>query len=141
MCFHGTKHDYLWDIILEGQLLAPGSTLHSGKVIAVRDGHINKIVERTNQHTGTRENFNPTNKVFFSPSITYSNFYTNVMYCDGKQYCFTLELRIQPGTYQIDQETIGASKQIDPHFSNNSIEWYTEQDHTHIFTGILIQEQ
>ena len=143
VCFHGTKHDYLGDIILQGQLLAPGSTLHSGKVIAVRDGHINKIIERTNQHTGTRENFNPTNKVFFSPSIKYcaNDVYTNVVYCDGKLYRFALQLRIQPNTYQIGQETIGASKQIDTHFSNKSIEWYSEQLHTHFITGILIQEQ
>ena len=143
VCYHGTKHDYLGDIILHGQLLKPGCTLLSGKTISVRDGHINNIVKRINEHTGTTEKFDPTNSMFFSPSVKYSahKVYTNVFYSDGKMYRFALQLRIQPNTYKIGQQTIGASEQIDPHISNKSIEWYTEQTHTHFFTGILIQEQ
>lgn len=143
VCFHGTKHDYLGDIILQGQLLAPGSTLHNGKTIAVREGHIKGTSERVNEHTGKKEMFNPTNKVFFSPSVKYctNKVYANVFYCEEKSYRFALQLRIQPNTYAIGQQTIRASEQIDQHFPNKSIEWYTEQLHTHFFTGILIQEQ
>ena len=143
VCFHGTKHQYLGDILFQGQLLAPGSILHNGDSIKIRPGHISGTSDRINEHTGTRERFNPTNKVFFSPSIKYCDYdvYSNAYYCDGKKYRFVLQLRIQPKTYAIGQQTIGASSEIDPHISNKCIEWYTDQLHTHFFTGILLREQ
>ena len=143
VCFHGTKHEYLGNIVLQGQLLLPGSILYNGESIKVRDGHIKKNFERTNEHTGRRENFNPTYKVFFSPSVKYCihEVYTNIFYCDGKLYRFALQLRIQPNTYEIGQQTIGAKGQIDPHIPNSSIEWYSDQPQAHFFTGILIREE
>ena len=143
VCYHGTKHQYLGDILIQGQLLAPGSTLHNGDSIKVRPGHITSASDRLNEHTGNKERFDPRNKVFFSPSIKYCDHevYSNAYYCDGKMYRFVLQLRIQPDTYSIGQETIGASMDIDPHIPNKSIEWYTHQLHTHFFTGILIREQ
>ena len=143
VCFHGTKHQYLGDILIQGQLLAPGLTLHNGDSIKIQPGHINKTYPRKNEHTGKIELFNPRNKVFFSPSIKYCNYevYSNAYYCNGKMYHFVLQLRIQPNTYKIGQQTIGASSKIDPLFPNESIEWYTDQLHTHFFTGILVQER
>ncbi len=142
VCFHGTKYQYLGDIVIQGQLLAPGSILHSGESIKTRPGHINVTFDRLNEHTGRRENFNPTNKVFFSPSIKYCDHeaYINEYYCNGRRYRFALQLRIQPDAYTAGQQTICATKEIDPHIPNKSIEWYTDQLHAHFFTGILLRE-
>ena len=143
VCFHGTKYQYLSDILIQGQLLAPGSTLHSGESIKTQSGHIKTSFNRTNEHTSKKENFEPRNKLFFSPSIKYCNneAYTNEYYCNGRYFRFALQLRIQPNTYSVGQQTIGATTEIDPNIPNTSIEWYTNQSHTHFFTGILIRQR
>ena len=44
------------------------------------------------------------------------------------------------GTYSIGQETIGAgSTMIDPLFSNNEVEWYTERIGSPVLYGLLIK--
>ena len=144
VCFHGTKYQYMGEMLLQGQLLGPGCVLHNGESIKTQDGHIVRSFNRRNEHTGKLEEFDPTNKVFFSPSIKYCDcdIYANKYYCNGsgRHYRFVMQLRIQPNTYDIGQETINASGQIDPHIPNKSIEWYTNHFHTHFFTGILIRE-
>lgn len=142
VCYHGTKYGSLPGIIMQGHLLAPGSTHISGGSIKVRDGHIKASVMRKNEHTGEMETFNPTNKIFFSPSIKYCDLepYATDYSCNGRRYRLALQLRIQPNTYSVGQQTVRATKRIDPHVPNSSIEWYTEQSHTHFFTGILIRE-
>lgn len=142
VCYHGTKHQYLSDIIMHGQLLAPGSTLINGDSIKVREGHITTSFRRKNEHTGEAETFNPTRKIFFSPSIKYCDHeaYANEYPCNGRRYRLALQLRIQPNTYGVGQQTVGAKETIDPHVPNSSIEWYTDELHTHFFTGILIRE-
>lgn len=142
VCYHGTKYQYLGDIVLQGQLLAPGSILHNGDSIKTRPGHIKTSFLRSNEHTGMREHFDPRNKVFFSPSIKYCDHdvYANEYYCDGRHYRFALQLRIQPESYSTGQQTIGTTDEIDPHIPNKSIEWYTDQLHAHFFTGILLRE-
>lgn len=143
VCFHGTKYQYLVDILIHGQLLVPGSILHSGESIRTQPGHINGAFSRTNEHTGKKEEFNPTNKVFFSPSIKYcaNAVYTNEYYCNERHYHFALQIRIQPNTYKVGQQTIGATEEIDPNIPNTSIEWYADQAHTHFLTGILMRER
>lgn len=142
VCYHGTKHKNLPDLIKHGQLLAPGSTLINGGCIQVRNGHIKTSFNRKNEHSGKPETFDPTRKVFFSPSIRYCDLgvYADEYPCNGRQYRLALQLRIQPNTYSIGQETVGAKGTIDPHIPNSSIEWYTDELHTHFFTGILIRE-
>ena len=145
VCFHGTKREYLWDLLVTGHLLAPCSTIHNGQRIVVRPGHIGKGFERMNEHTGTLEVFDPTNKIFFSPSIKYCAYkgvYMTEHMTMGKRYSFALQVRIQPEMYSIGQETVGAgSEPIDPHIPNTSVEWYTHEMHTHFFTGVLIGER
>ena len=54
------------------------------------------------------------------------------------------QVRIQPGTYNIGQETVGAKRKgdtVDPYVSNSSVEWYTGELHTHMITGILVNER
>jgi len=52
-----------------------------------------------------------------------------------------LQLRIRPGSYGVGQETVGASGAIDPHVSNDSIEWYTKGDElgSVCITGVLVK--
>ena len=142
--FHGTQPKYLVDLLITGNLLAPGSTTFRGNRIAVRQGHIEGSFERKNEHTGINEIFDPTNKVFFSPTIKYCDYkgvYMSEHPSKGKKYRFALQLRLQPDTYQTGQETVNASEQIDPHIPNTSVEWYTQELHTHFFTGVLIGER
>lgn len=51
------------------------------------------------------------------------------------------QVRLRPGTYRIGQQTVGADKQIDPAFSNSSIEYYTKGDEhgSHVLTGLLVK--
>lgn len=51
------------------------------------------------------------------------------------------QMRIRPGSYKIGQETIGATKQIDPHIPNSSLEWYTDcaEKGSVQFTGLLVK--
>ena len=74
------------------------------------------LSERKNQHTGTNEIFDPTNKVFFSPIIKYCDYkgvYMSEHPSKGKKYRFALQLRLQPDTYQTGQETVNASVRTD----------------------------
>ena len=52
-----------------------------------------------------------------------------------------LQLRIRPESYGVGQETVGASSSIDPHVSNDSIEWYTKGDEkgSICITGVLFK--
>eukprot|EP00443_Scrippsiella_acuminata_P006126 CAMPEP_0115312904 /NCGR_PEP_ID=MMETSP0270-20121206/76166_1 /TAXON_ID=71861 /ORGANISM="Scrippsiella trochoidea, Strain CCMP3099" /LENGTH=103 /DNA_ID=CAMNT_0002731931 /DNA_START=106 /DNA_END=417 /DNA_ORIENTATION=- len=98
---------------------------------------------RINEYTGRYEEFDPRMKIFFSPTIAYCNYgdvYMKSARLNGKWYRFALQLRVQPGTYSIGQETVGARSQIDPYMSNSEIEWYTSELHTHVVTGVLIQK-
>ena len=67
--------------------------------------------------------------------------YTNEYYCNERHYHFALQIRIQPNTYKVGQQTIGATEEIDPNIPNTSIEWYADQAHTHFLTGILMRER
>ncbi|KAJ9440073.1 hypothetical protein DIPPA_15767 [Diplonema papillatum] len=146
-CYHGTPPDHLYDILCCGQLLKPGSTTPKGGKIPVREGHIQRGFKRTNAHNGKSEFFDPPSQVFFSPSIRYCDYgrvYMTEHHSAGHRYRFALQVRIQPGTYTVGQETVGAKRRgdiIDPYVPNTSIEWYTSELHTHMITGILVNER
>ena len=106
-------HSLNEDILKSGQLLALGSTRLSGDKIQVRPGHMNEEISRKNKHTNRMERFDPTDKIFLSPSAKYCEYkdiYMDYMPVDGASYGFALEVLIQPGTYKIGQETVGTSK-------------------------------
>eukprot|EP01064_Diplonema_japonicum_P025371 TRINITY_DN3671_c1_g1_i1.p1 TRINITY_DN3671_c1_g1~~TRINITY_DN3671_c1_g1_i1.p1 ORF type:complete len:801 (+),score=96.35 TRINITY_DN3671_c1_g1_i1:120-2405(+) len=145
-CYHGTSPDHLIDVLCCGQLLKPGSSTPKGGKLHVREGHIQKVFKRTNAHTGHREDFDPS-QVFFSPSIRYCSYgraYMTEFSFAGHKYRFALQVRIQPDTYTIGQETVGAMRKgdtIDPYVPNTAIEWYTGELHTHMITGVLVNER
>eukprot|EP00731_Ephydatia_muelleri_P019973 Em0012g798a len=144
ICYHGTKFDYVSDLLITGHLLSPGSSTYLGGKIAVREGHIQGSFSRRNDHTGTKETFDPTNKIFLSPTVRYCDYkgvYMSEHMVMGKHYRCALQVRFQPDTYCIGQETVNATEQIDPYIPNKSIEWYTTELHTHFFTGVLVAER
>ena len=149
VCYHGTRYNYIADLLKTGQLLSPGSTTHKGDTIKIREGHYNQPRERTNAHTGRSETFDPRDKLFFSPAIKYCDYgdvYMNSYYKAGRHYRVALQLRLQPDTYEIGQQTVldaapCAATDIDPHVPNSCIEWYTKEIQTHFFVGILIRER
>ena len=49
-----------------------------------------------------------------------------------------LQTLIKPGTYEVGRETLGLKDQIDPRFSNDEIEWSTDQRGAIIIYGLLL---
>ena len=76
-CYHGTNLDVCHSIMHTGSLARPGAQVYgpNGEIIKIpiRKGHIKSSFWRDNLHTGKREEFDPTDKIFFSPSYRYSS--------------------------------------------------------------------
>ena len=52
-----------------------------------------------------------------------------------------LQVRIEPGSYNVGPETVRATSQIDPLFSNNELEWSTKSRGVVIIYGVLVKLQ
>lgn len=50
-----------------------------------------------------------------------------------------LQLCINPDSYQVGPQTISATSEIDPKFSNQEIEWSTKQRGAIILYGLLVK--
>jgi len=50
-----------------------------------------------------------------------------------------LQLCINPESYQVGLQTIGATSEIDPNFSNQEIEWSTKERGSIILYGLLVK--
>ena len=50
-----------------------------------------------------------------------------------------LQLCINPESYQVGPQTIGATSEIDPKFSNQEIEWSTKERGSIILYGLLVK--
>ena len=146
VAFHGTKKDTAVEVLKsDWQLLLPGDVTPSGYKIPIRPGHIGATFERANSFTGEREEFDPV-QVFTSPSIHYCAY--GRVYCDrttfeGQQYQVAFQLRQEPGTYGIGQETVGAEgagRTIDPLFPNSELEYYTKRKGVHKLYRLLVCE-
>ena len=51
-------------------------------------------------------------------------------------------MRIKPGSYNIGQETVGATEigdNLDEHFTNEELEWYTKQNLSIVLYGLLLR--
>jgi hypothetical protein len=146
VAFHGTKKDTAVEVLKsDWQLLLPGDVAPSGYQIPIRPGHIGGTFERTNSFTGEREEFDPV-QVFTSPSIHYCAY--GRVYCDrttfeGQQYQVAFQLRQEPETYDIGQETVGAEgsgRTIDPLFPNSELEYYTKRKGVHKLYRLVVCE-
>ena len=142
VAFQATKPEYLGDILKQGHLLAPGTTIVSGVKISVRPGHIDISCRRLNEHTGKLEEFDPRDKLFLSPSMKYCDYRgISKQSADGRRYRFALQVLIQPDTYHVGQQTVfplGTDQRICHFLPNSSLEWYTNETQSHILTGIII---
>ena len=60
---------------------------------------------------------------------------------DGRMYNARVAFQVflAPGSYLIGPQTIGASKQIDPSFSNQELEWSTVQQGSTILYGLMVK--
>ena len=66
--------------------------------------------------------------------------YTTWETCAAETVKVAFQCRQLDGTYSIGQETIRAgSTRIDPLFSNNEVEWYTERIGSAVLYGLLIK--
>jgi hypothetical protein len=146
VAYHGTKKATAVDILSgDWQLLMPGDVTHSGITIPIGEHHIEGSSERINAYTGKDETFDP-KQVFTSPSIHYCAYKT--VYCDrtqfdGCEYQVAFQLRQEPDTYSIGQETVGAERRgevIDPLFGNNELEYYTTRKGVHKIYRLLVRK-
>ena len=60
---------------------------------------------------------------------------------DGKKYRaqVAFQVFISPEAYKVGPQTVAATKQIDPKFTNDEIEWFTNQQGSTILYGLLIK--
>lgn len=69
------------------------------------------------------------------------------MYCDktrfeGREYQVVFQLRQRPGTYNIGQETVGATERgetIDANFSNDELEYYSNRKGVHKIYRLMVR--
>eukprot|EP01084_Bolivina_argentea_P150932 263511_1 len=150
VAFHGTTKEVIPEIFKSGRiLLKPGDITMDRKELGIRVGHIKKTFKRYNKYSKSDEIFDP-NQIYMSPSIKYSahGAYAKWVYCqhpDDKDRTikvqFAFQLRVQPGSYKIGQETVGAAKsglKLDVNFSNNELEWYTKHNLGIVLHGLLL---
>lgn len=50
-----------------------------------------------------------------------------------------LQLYINPNSYRVGPQTIAASSEIDPMFTNQEIEWFTKERGSIILYGLLVK--
>eukprot|EP01084_Bolivina_argentea_P150930 263506_1 len=150
VAFHGTTKEIVPEIFKSGLiLLKPGDITMDCKELSIRGGHIKKVFKRYNKYSKQEETFDP-NQIYMSPSIKYAGHgaYSKWIYCqhpDDKDRTikvqFAFQLRVQPGSYKIGQETVGAAKsglKLDVNFSNNELEWYTKHNLGIVLHGLLL---
>lgn len=149
--YHGTTANNLEPIFRGGlQLLKPGDVALGGIAICIRSGHILKPIRRINLYTNLEENFD-INQIFTSPSIRYSSHpvYAQQFVVDHPRrpgvrlgMRFVFQCRQRPNSYKIGQETVGArNTQLDPHFANKELEWYTKENSGIVLSGLCVQLQ
>ena len=128
--YHGTKIPAARSILAHRQFLLPGDVCDDGTMLGIRPGHIPGKCQ-----------------IYTSPTIKYSSL---PMYCErytylasnGQRYKakIVLQCRQQPGTYQIQGETIGSgSKPICDIIPNDRVEIFTTIRPAVVPYGLLIQ--
>ncbi|XP_070554471.1 neuralized-like protein 4 [Ptychodera flava] len=135
--YHGTVLNSVRPILDCGSLLMPGDTAMGGKRLGERSGHFSD----DNKPDGF-----DTKQVFLSPSIRYSGLNVYALptrYVDNvtKQTYWAravFQVFINPNSYRVGPQTVGAKMPIDPKFSNQELEWFTKQRGCIIIYGLLI---
>ena len=81
-------------------------------------------------------------QVFSSPSINYCGY--GEVYCkprvfNGERFIVAFQIRLHPESYQIGQQTVGATQRIDPLFANNALEFYSTARGGHKLQRLLVR--
>ena len=130
MTYHGTSPAAAESIVIHRQFLVPGDKRIDGEQIAIRPGHIKE------KH-----------QIYTSPTIAYSSL---PCYCQSVKFHskktnkvylarIVIQCRQQPGTFQVQPETVGAGgKRICPIIPNSEVEIFTTVRAALIPYGILI---
>ena len=100
VCFRGTKCSSVFEIMKQGKLLKPGDATYMGDTLRVLPNHIDAKLKRINQYTKTEETFDPTDKMFFSPSIKYCDYgnvyMTSFKSSRGRMYRLAFQVHCHP---------------------------------------------
>lgn len=86
-------------------------------------------------------------QIFLSPSIRYIDndlFATRQEWTDIEskkqtQVRVAFQVCVRPGCYRVGPQSIGVNHTIDPHFSNNEIEWFTKERGATALYGLLVR--
>lgn len=73
----------------------------------------------------------------FLPSCSYHDPVTHHSY----KAKVLLQVRIEPESYTVGPQTVGATSQIDPHFTNDELEWSTDRRKVTVIYGVLVKLQ
>lgn len=104
----------------------PGDTLNDGTKLPVR-------------HNQCFGNEFKKSVVYVSPSVKYAMLYSYGSKFQGLDVKTVFQCRIRPGTYKKRRETLGfGTKIIDENFSNEEIEWATDNRTAVVPFGLLI---
>jgi hypothetical protein len=154
--YHGTQLEALRSILNppsggQPELLFPGDRLANGHRLGVREGHLAAGFKRFNQHSGKDEWFDPTDKVFLSPSMRYVEL---PCYCveggevtdlgGGRQTSVQVALlaSCDPATFGIGPQTVfphDDAPRICPDFPNSCLEFYTNRRQTIVVVAVLVR--
>jgi hypothetical protein len=153
--YHGTTIETLKKILypsnkVHPELLFPGDTLANGHKLSVREGHIGKGFHRYNPYSKKHELFDPTNKIFLSPSIRYAELpgYSSkdgerVELGEGLHASIQVALlvRIEPDTFDIGPQTVKPDdeERICSDFPNSELEYYTDRRQTTLVVAVLVR--
>eukprot|EP00906_Rhabdomonas_costata_P010618 RCo014926 len=151
--YHGTKKEFVNDIIKLGYLLKVGDLAPSGEVIGSRDQEKiaagpGRFTLRTRIRDGrvydaTAEGeFEPNKFVYTSPSFLYARHrvYAEPFHLrDGRRFCVVLEFRLRPGSFRNNGQTLGSSEIVrDPAVEEDQFEHFTARHGVMVVTGLIL---
>ena len=124
--YHGTNVKVVKSIIEHKRIMFPGDTLNDGTKLKVA-------------HNQCYGNEFKSSVIYISPSIKYAKEYSYGTQFNGKEVKTVFQCRIKPGIYKKRRETLAfGNKVIDENFSNDEIEWVTDDRTGVVPFGLLI---
>ncbi|CAF2959610.1 unnamed protein product [Rotaria sp. Silwood2] len=128
--YHGTSSEAAHSIVAHRQFLIPGDKRIDGEKIAILPGHI-----KEKYHIYTSPTIAYSSVACYCPSSQFQSKITNKVY-DAR---IVIQCRQKPGTFEVQQETIGAGhKRICPFIPNSQVEIFTTVRASIVPYGILI---
>ena len=124
--YHGTSIKVAKSIVEHKRIMFPGDILNDGTKLQIK-------------HNNCFGNEFKNTVIYLSPTIKYAQHYSYDGRYKGKEVKIVFQCRIKPGTYKKKPETLGfGNKIIDDNFSNNEVEWITDDRKAVVPFGLLI---